>query len=164
MCVYLSDLSCVDLFFSVTVNVGQRKDMLTYYTCWPGWTDYIRAWEHHGPACKQPGRKVGRVFSASAWLDGGFEGSVCLFDKKSSVRKENKQCTVLLLLSRRKSGYWNTTQYLDCWAETEAHRHTHDKHWEAGAGMTVEFPSNVVCFLALWINCIFKKYLLLTNN
>lgn len=36
-------------------------------------------------------KKGGGISSGSAWLDSRLEGSVCLFDKKSSVRKENKQ-------------------------------------------------------------------------
>ena len=67
-------------------------------------------------------RRVGGISSGSAWLDSGLRGSVCLFDKKSSVRKENKQSSVQLLQSRRKSCYWSTTQYLDC--RPDAHRHT----------------------------------------
>lgn len=50
--------------------------------------------------------KGGGISSGSTWLDSRLESSVCLFDKKSSVRKENKQQSVLLLLeSQRKSCY-----------------------------------------------------------
>lgn len=54
---------------------------------------------------QRSGDRVGGVSSGSAWLDSGQGGSVCLFDKKSSVRKENKQSGVLLLQSQRKSFY-----------------------------------------------------------
>lgn len=40
---------------------------------------------------------MGRISFGSVRLDSGLQGSVCLFDKKSSVRKENKQLSVLLL-------------------------------------------------------------------
>ena len=59
---------------------------------------------HHEQA-ETARRRVGGISSGSAWLDSGLGGSVCLFDKKSSVRKENKQSSVLLLQSQRKSCY-----------------------------------------------------------
>lgn len=59
----------------------------------------------------------------STWPDSGLRGSICLFDKKSSVRKENKQPGVLLPWSQRKSSYSSITQYLQC--RSDAHSHTH---------------------------------------
>lgn len=60
----------------------------------------------------------------SAWSDGRLRGSICLFDMKSSVRKENKQPGVLLPWRQRKSSYSSTTQYLQC--RSGAHQHTHE--------------------------------------
>lgn len=65
----------------------------------------------------------GGTSCGSTWPDSGLRDSICLFDKKSSVRKENKQPGVLLPWSQRKSSYSSTTQYLQC--RSDAHSHTH---------------------------------------
>lgn len=65
---------------------------------------------------------VGGTSWGSAWSDSGLRGSICLFDTKSSVRKENKQPGVLLPWRQRKSSYSSTTQYLQC--RSDAHQHT----------------------------------------
>lgn len=60
---------------------------------------------HHEQAGAAAQTGVGGTSCRNAWLDSGLGGGVCLFDKKSSVRKENKQSGVLLLQSQRKSCY-----------------------------------------------------------
>lgn len=60
---------------------------------------------HHEQAGAAAQTAVGGTSCRNVWLDSGLGGGVCLFDKKSSVRKENKQSGVLLLQSQRKSCY-----------------------------------------------------------
>lgn len=61
----------------------------------------------------------------SAWSDSGLRSSICLFDTKSSVRKENKQPGVLLPWRQRKSSYSSTTQYLQCRSDAQQHTRRH---------------------------------------
>lgn len=64
---------------------------------------------------------VGGASCGGARLDSRLRGSICLFDKKSSIRKENKQPGVLLLRRQRKSSYSSTTQYLQWRSDTHTH-------------------------------------------
>lgn len=71
------------------------------------------------------GTSSGIVGTEWAGHPGGARGQtvgICLFDTKSSVRKENKQPGVLLPWRQRKSSYSSTTQYLQC--RSDAHQHT----------------------------------------
>lgn len=95
----------------------------------------VRAWGTSGGIVRAQG---GGTSCGSTWSDSGLRGSICLFDKKSSVRKENKQPGVLLPWSQRKSSYSSTTQYLQC--RSDAHSHTHAR---ARAHSAAHVPARV---------------------
>ena len=75
-------------------------------------------------------------------MDSGLEGSVCLFDKNSSVHKENKQKSVLLLEAQEEILLEHNTIFTLLLSHTHTHTHIHMDRVQSHRHTTYTPPHN----------------------